>query len=169
MSSKYFDYVLYKDYDPESHKNVQVYDSGDAEEMYNYWAANTTSSFDNSYTLLVRDPFTGAIESEYQCLGEFNPSIEKSDPVNPEHYQGFVLDLQWIEAQQYTIPDFESAINMQVKKYQDRLGKKDDEVQELKKSLWYLGFWIAYKINGNKPIRVKDIPRLLDIDNIWKG
>ena len=58
---------------------------------------------------------------------------------------------------------------MQVKKYQDRLGKKDDEVQELKKSLWYLGFWIAYKINGNKPIRVKDIPRLLDIDNIWKG
>jgi len=75
-------------------------------------------------------------------------------------------DLQWLEAQQYLPryrdPErFEAALELQIRKYLDRLGGKDDEIQELEKANWYLKFLIAYKKNGCKPIRVRDIPSLL--------
>lgn len=88
------------------------------------------------------------------------------DKINPSHYQGYLQDLQWLEAMQY-IPDFrepecfKAAIKLQVRKYMDRTGQKDPEAQETGKALWYLKFLAAYINNGNKPIKIADIETLL--------
>jgi hypothetical protein len=113
--------------------------------------------------------FDGITDLEEWYDGFLDTSVETSDPINPPHYQNFVLDLQWMEAEQYRSKEFEAAIESHVHKYLDRLGQKDDELKELRKTFWYLGFWIAYKANGCEPIRVRDIPRLIDLENIWKG
>jgi hypothetical protein len=93
--------------------------------------------------------------------------IEKTaDAINPSHYQNYVLDLQWLETMQYipTLRDpekFKAAVELKVRKYLDRNGGKDEELQELQKRLWYMKFLVAYIKNGNKPIRVKDIDEIL--------
>lgn len=95
------------------------------------------------------------------------------DAINPSHYQAFfggietMEALQWLEAKQYEgqFKDpvrFKAAVSLQIEKYLDRNGGKDDELQELSKGLWYNKFLVAYIKNGNKPIRVKDIPKLLE-------
>jgi len=94
---------------------------------------------------------------------------QPKDHINPLHYQSFFgieEELQWLETVQYTKqfrnPEvFKAAVELQARKYLDRLGGKDAEAQEIKKSIWYLEFLAAYIANGNKPIRVKDIPKLL--------
>jgi hypothetical protein len=93
-------------------------------------------------------------------LRDFTKSI--NDHVDPDHYKGYIGSKQWIEVMAEIIPDFESAIEMQVRKYLDRNGKKDNSIQELKKAKWYLEYWIAYKINGNQPVRVPDVKHFLD-------
>jgi hypothetical protein len=95
----------------------------------------------------------------------FNPNYQSA--INPSHYQGYVMDLQWLETMQY-LPSFrdpscfKAAVELQVRKYLDRLGGKDAEQQELGKALWYLKFLLAYIKNNNQPIRVKDIEKLLN-------
>lgn len=87
------------------------------------------------------------------------------DAINPSHYQGYVMDLQWLETMQY-LPNmrepvcFKAALELQIRKYLDRNGKKDAELQELEKALWYLKFLVAYTIVGG-PIRIKDIDGIL--------
>jgi hypothetical protein len=87
--------------------------------------------------------------------------------INPTHYQGYVMELQWLETMQY-LPNFrdpacfKAAVELQVRKYLDRNGRKDKELQELEKAIWYLRFLAAYVKNGNKPIRVKDIESILN-------
>jgi hypothetical protein len=85
-----------------------------------------------------------------------------AEHIDPPHYQGFIKDMQWIEAKQYTIPDFASAVQMQVEKYIDRNGGKDHTVQELLKARWYLDFWIAYEANNRNPIKVADVPAIIE-------
>lgn len=107
----------------------------------------------------------------------------KKDHINPSHYQAFFRDelmldgfeepeireLQWLEAQcrqgRYlkNPNEFVAAVQMQVEKYLDRCGGKDEELQEHLKGLWYHKFMVAFIKNGKKPILVKDI------DNILKG
>ena len=88
------------------------------------------------------------------------------DHINPDYYQGYVQDLQWLETMQY-LPHFRdpdcflAAVELQVRKYLDRTGGKNDELQETKKALWYLKFMTAYMANGRKPIRIADIETLL--------
>ena len=88
-----------------------------------------------------------------------------ADPVAGMHYKNYMFDLQWLEAMQH-IPRyrdpavFEGAVELQVRKYMDRLGRKDEDVQELMKGLWYLEFLIAYKKNGG-PIRYENIKEIL--------
>jgi hypothetical protein len=95
----------------------------------------------------------------------FNPNYQSA--INPSHYQGYVMDLQWLETMQY-LPSFrdpscfKAAVELQVRKYLDRLGGKDAEQQELGKALWYLKFLLAYTKNNNQPIRIKDIEKLLN-------
>ena len=96
-----------------------------------------------------------------------NPVTGKKDAINPSHYQSYVMDLQWLETMQY-LPSFrdpvcfKAAVELQVRKYLDRLGGKDAEQQELGKALWYLKFLLAYTKNGNQPIRIKDIEKILN-------
>jgi len=107
------------------------------------------------------------------------PTVKKLDPTNPPHYQSYFemdagfdtniesITLQWLEAQQHLTryrknPDvFKGAIELQARKYLDRLGGKDESSQEIMKSVWYLKFLAAFIKNGNKPIRVKDINTIL--------
>lgn len=91
------------------------------------------------------------------------PSINAA--VDPKHYKDYILDMQWIDAMS-RIPTlrspvgFKAALELQIRKYLDRRGQKDNDLQELKKSLFYLKYLIAYIENGNKPVFVKDIKDL---------
>jgi len=102
----------------------------------------------------------------FPSLIEFRSMVEDAharlklpDAVNPPHYQEYMPKMQWLEAMQY-LPRFrdnpeafKGAVELQVRKYLDRNGKKDDETQELSKALWYLKFLIAYTKKGG-PIRI---------------
>lgn len=93
------------------------------------------------------------------------------DAINPSHYQAYLsveelnLELQWLETMGFS--RFRSpermlpALELQIRKYMDREGGKDPSLQEMQKALWYMQFKVAYMKNGCKPIRVKDIPRIL--------
>ena len=56
--------------------------------------------------------------------------------------------------------NFKAAVELQIRKYLDRLGGKDAELQELEKALWYTKFLVAY-VKNKGPIRVKDIETIL--------
>jgi hypothetical protein len=77
----------------------------------------------------------------------------KADAINPTHYQAFCKEMQWLETMQwlpkFRNPDhFEAAVELQVRKYIDRLGQKDARVRELDKSMWYLKVLRDYIENG---------------------
>ncbi len=96
---------------------------------------------------------------------------QKKDAINPSHYQAYIQTekevLQWLEAMQY-LPRFrdpeclKAAVELQARKYMDRNGGKDAELQELQKGLWYFKFLVAFIKNGNKPIRVENIDKILN-------
>jgi hypothetical protein len=99
-------------------------------------------------------------------LTDRNEGAKPKDAVNPTHYKGYIFDMQWIEAMQfiprYRDPEvFKGALELQVRKYLDRLGKKDSDIQELQKSLWYLRFLVAYSIK-NAPIKFSEIDDILN-------
>jgi hypothetical protein len=91
------------------------------------------------------------------------------DHINPSHYQGYITtlneELQWLEAMQY-LPRFRNqdsfiaAVELQGRKYWDRNGGKDEEIQELKKGIWYFKFLLARLIKGS-PIKVNEINSLI--------
>lgn len=101
-----------------------------------------------------------------EAAGGAMPLGVKSN-VSPPHYKAYFKELQWLETMQY-LPNFrdpacfKAAVELQARKYIDRLGGKDFEPQELLKSIWYLRFLAAYIANGNKPILISDISRLID-------
>jgi hypothetical protein len=107
------------------------------------------------------------LERDYAWKPETLEPADPKDHINPSHYKSYVKEMQWIEAMQYVIgerkgPDhFVAAVELQVRKYLDRNGRKDAELQELTKGLWYYKFMLAYVKNGKKPIRVKDIHGIL--------
>lgn len=92
--------------------------------------------------------------------------IEKA--INPKHYKSyFEGDMQWIDAMsrltRFSDPKiFKAAIELQIRKYLDRCGGKDEELQELQKAMWYMKYLIAYIKNGNRPIFVADIDKILE-------
>jgi len=114
------------------------------------------------------DKIDGTILNKFATKG----STEK-DPVNPPHYQAFLYDqnvnfeLQWLEAKcrerrfRENPEHFISALMLQVDKYLDRVGYKDEDLQEFEKGLWYLKFLVAYIKNGKQPIFVHDIENIL--------
>jgi hypothetical protein len=83
---------------------------------------------------------------------EFNCTEEKKlDAINPSHYKDVVPGYQYAEMMVYMLANQEgvnSHLLGQVYKYLMRNGKKDEEVQELKKAQWYLNALINYKEQG---------------------
>jgi hypothetical protein len=108
---------------------------------------------------------------DLEDAGEQLPEREEQpkDHVNPSHYQSYMTvgpeELQWLEAMQ-RLPTFRNpvamlgALELQIRKYLDRLGQKDANTQELRKSVWYLVFMIAYIENFHKPVWIEGIPIL---------
>ena len=120
--------------------------------------------------MTLQDTIDAQIDKEAKAI--YEEVIKPKDAINPTHYASYfgdnevIKNMQWLEAiqylKQYRNPDiFKAAVELQARKYIDRLGGKDNEVQEIKKSIWYLKFLAAYIANGNKPIKVKDIQKLL--------
>ena len=127
----------------------------------------------------AHEPHLTFVDENDKIVNEFSENYDEKG--NGSHYQGFfgiditpkgaseqmILELQWLETQQHMSPYrehpewFKAAVLMQVRKYQDRLGKKDKDLQELTKSSWYLRFLTAFEKNEMKPIRVKDIDDIL--------
>ncbi len=108
--------------------------------------------------------------SEYE---EWRSKLEKDfawnqrfvHAVTPSHYQNYIDDYQWIDAMSRlpTMKDasnFQAALELQIRKYLDRNGKKDAPLQELKKARFYLQYLIMYIENDNQPILAKDVQKI---------
>jgi hypothetical protein len=107
---------------------------------------------------------------------ENTPGEGKKDAINPDHYKSYmvvdtgedaIVTLQWMEAQQYkpywraNPRAFVQAVLLQADKYLSRMGKKDDETQEMLKALWYTKFAAAFMKNGLSPIWIEEIDSIL--------
>jgi len=92
--------------------------------------------------------------------------IGANKAVNPSHYKAYCLGMQWIETMQHlpTFRDkekFQAALELQMRKYLDRLGQKDAPVQELLKARWYLDALIASHLSDG-PLEINKIKELID-------
>ena len=90
---------------------------------------------------------------------EVKSDVEKA--VEAKHYNDYHPGWQWIDSvsriPRYKDPEvFKGALELQVRKYLDRNGGKDSEVQELQKALWYLNYLVLYVKNDNKPITASE-------------
>ena len=91
--------------------------------------------------------------------------IGVSSAVDPSHYRGMLAglpDYGWIDIEsrkaKYKDPVvFLGAVDLQESKYMERLGKKDDPLQERKKSLFYKMYAILYMENGCLPIKADEV------------
>ncbi len=142
----------------------------DINEYLNQNVRNTTEyNLSNGHlTAVVDNNGDKIIFNDEEALDQYlmlllkNP-IEKA--VDPDHYKGYIEELQWLDAMSRipTLRDpakFEAAVELQIRKYLDRNGQKDDSLQELQKALWYLKYLIAYKKAG-RPIKVGEVESIL--------
>jgi hypothetical protein len=141
---------------------IDVFDAHSPNASRLVWAIHTRQHINE---FLAVDTDKDVSTENESLLSKFVKGATDADPVNPPHYQGYIQDLQWLEAMQY-IPSLRkperliAAIELQIRKYLDRNGRKDDSLQEVMKALWYMKFMTAYMKNGG-PIRVKDIDSIL--------
>jgi hypothetical protein len=113
--------------------------------------------------LVIREDYEAWREMLNRC--HWLPKSEIVQAVDPKHYKGYVEEFQWIDTMSRipTLKDpkiFSGAVEMQIRKYLDRNGQKDDEVQELLKARWYLNYLIAYKVSG-RPIMVDEVEDII--------
>jgi len=66
-----------------------------------------------------------------------DPSIK--DHINPSHYQGIIGNYQYIECMEFILgyQGLKAHLLGQIYKYLMRMGKKDNELQETRKVVWY--------------------------------
>lgn len=93
--------------------------------------------------------------------------MKTASAVKPNHYKNFIDEYQWLDVMsrihRYENPEvFKGAVELQVRKYLDRNGKKDAELQELMKGLFYYIYLVMYIKNGEKPILAKDIHKIME-------
>ena len=87
-------------------------------------------------------------------------------PVDPNHYKNYIDEYQWLEAMnrlpEYRDPKvWRGALLLQVRKYLDRLGQKDEDLQELEKGLVYYTYLVLYLRGGNTPPSMKEVQERL--------
>jgi len=75
---------------------------------------------------------------------DINKTIDKvvkniKDQINPVHYQGIVGPYQYIECMEFILGQegLKAHLKGQIYKYMMRLGKKDADLQEIQKVVWY--------------------------------
>lgn len=61
------------------------------------------------------------------------------DHINPSHYQGIVGNYQYIECMEFILgfEGLKAHLKGQIYKYMMRIGKKDADLQEIQKVIWY--------------------------------
>ncbi len=66
-------------------------------------------------------------------------NVNISNAINPKHYQGIVGNYQYIECMEFIlgVEGLKSHLEGQIYKYMMRLGKKDADLQEVGKVVWY--------------------------------
>jgi hypothetical protein len=118
----------------------------------------TTNYTTPNASVMSKEDFLRALEKGVVSTNSLPRYDEKAKAA---HYQGYFVDkelgieLQWIDAisrtGRFKDPEiFEACLELLVRNYLDRLGRKDDKLQELKKSRWYLDYWISYVENNLK-------------------
>jgi len=75
----------------------------------------------------------------------------QTDPVNPAHYQNVAAGLDYMELMVDLLAakkGVESHLYGQIYKYLMRAGKKDSELQDIRKAQWYLNALVNYQEDG---------------------
>lgn len=100
------------------------------------------------------------LEQTAEVVAEPVDKINKA--VDPGHYKGYVGEMQWLDAMSQ-IPSlraperFIAAVELQIRKYMDRNGAKDNTLQEWKKARFYMCYLIAYIENGHVHVPAAEI------------
>jgi len=138
---------------------VEIYDG------LNNKVINYMRSEDELLAWQIAQERTNAWKSKTETLSDVIARYE--DKVNPKHYQDYLEGFQWLESMS-RIPRyknnpeaFKGALELQIRKYLDRNGRKDEELQELEKALWYMKFYVAYIKSGCVPLFVNDVDKIL--------
>lgn len=137
---------------------VEVYDNRSNQIIKNLY---DTSDYDDWRLKLERD-----FAWKPRLMNNLKSSDKYSKAVNPSHYKNFLDDYEWLDVQarlpRFSDKDnFKAAIELQIRKYLDRNGRKDDELQELQKGLFYYIYLVVYARSNKKPL-VKDIHKILE-------
>jgi hypothetical protein len=85
-----------------------------------------------------RDEISGLMG---KVFGGEKPEDVESTAVNPDHYKEIVPGYQYFDVMDHMLKDWKGSQAHafgNALKYQMRLGKKDDVVQEIEKAIWYL-------------------------------
>jgi len=91
------------------------------------------NTFARSYNQEIDDH-----QTSFQILTTQEPPMAK-DQINPDHYQGIVGNYQYIECMEFILgyQGLKAHLLGQIYKYLMRMGKKDNELQETRKVVWY--------------------------------
>ena len=73
-----------------------------------------------------------------------NDRVVENDVISPSHYKEIVPGYEYMDMMMYMLPCPKSHLLGQIYKYLMRCGKKDEELQELKKAQWYLNYLIKH-------------------------
>lgn len=80
-------------------------------------------------------------EEEENYFKGFNGMTNKdiNNAINPKHYQGIIGNYQYIECMEFILGQegLKAHLKGQIYKYMMRLGKKDADLQEIQKVVWY--------------------------------
>jgi hypothetical protein len=80
-------------------------------------------------------------EEEENYFKGFNGMTNEdiNNAINPKHYQGIIGNYQYIECMEFVlgVEGLKAHLTGQIYKYMMRIGKKDAELQEIRKVVWY--------------------------------
>lgn len=114
------------------------------------------------------DPMKDLLDDHIAKKNLENSDISRNiqSAVSPKHYMNYIEEFQWLDVMRRipTLRDkekFSAACEMQVRKYLDRNGQKDNSIQELKKARFYLEYWIQF-LEGKEPAAEKVHAKLVD-------
>lgn len=108
-----------------------------------------------------------AIIDKHKPITNSKESDKYKTAISPAHYKQYLDEYEWLDVQA-RIPrfknkeNFKAALELQVRKYLDRNGRKDDELQEMQKGLFYHIYLVLYA-KADKPIKVSDAHQIMDL------
>lgn len=112
------------------------------------------------------------VDESFHTMHAADPETQSRTPeidraVNPTHHKQFDRHnrqwLQnWIAQPGRSDTQITAAINVLADKYIDRLGRKDNKVQEVRKSIWYYRFGLLYSLGENTSANMPEDLAALD-------